>query len=121
MSCAPVAMFLMATLRADNSVRIEATGFTGQSTTNPMQGAMGGMLGAAAASDAAKNGDAANDASASPNVPDIDGTFRIVTDGDILANNTDEGPQAGPGGKVLQWRITKRTTAAPMALVRLAP
>jgi hypothetical protein len=63
----------------------------------------------------------ANDASASPNVPDIDGTFRIVTDGDILANNTDEGPQAGPGGKVLQWRITKRTTAAPMALVRLVP
>jgi hypothetical protein len=112
-------VFLMATRRADNSVRIEAAGFTGQSSTNPMQGAMGSMLGAAAASDAAKNGEAAADASFNP--PDIDGTFRIVTDGDILANNTDEGPQAGAGGKILQWRITKRTTAAPMALVRLAP
>jgi hypothetical protein len=112
-------VFLMATRRADNSVRIEAASFTGQSSTNPMQGAMGSMLGAAAASDAAKNGEAAADASFNP--PDIDGTFRIVTDGDILANNTDEGPQTGPGGKVLQWRVTKRTTAAPMALVRLAP
>jgi hypothetical protein len=113
-------VFLMATRRADNSVRIEATGFTGQSATNPMQGAMGEMLGAAAASDAAKNGEAAKDA-ATLDIPDIDGTFRIVTDGDILANNTDEGPQAGAGGKILQWRITKRTTAAPMALVQLAP
>jgi hypothetical protein len=112
--------FVMATRRADNSVRIEAAAFTGQSATNPMQGAMGGMLGAAAASDAAKNGDVTKD-SASLGIPDIDGTFRIVTDGDILANNTDQGPQAGAGGKVLQWRITKRTTAAPMALVRLAP
>jgi hypothetical protein len=113
-------VFVMATRRADNSVRIEASGFTGQSATNPMQGAMGGMLGAAAASEAAKNGEAAKDAP-SLDIPDIDGTFRIVTDGDILANNTDEGPQAGAGGKVLQWRINKRTTAAPMALVRLAP
>lgn len=111
-------VFLMATRRADSSVRIEATGFTGQSASNPMQGPMGSMLGAAAASDAAKNGETAN---AALNVPDIDGTFRIVTDGEILANNTDEGPRAGPGGKVLQWRITKRTTAAPMALVRLTP
>jgi hypothetical protein len=85
-----------------------------------MQGAMGSMLGAAALSDAAKKeGEAKEDAA--PGVPEIDGSFRIVTDGDILANNTDEGPQAGAGGKVLQWRITKRTTAAPMALVRLVP
>jgi len=77
------------------------------------------MLGAAAASDAAKGG-AAPDA-ASLGIPEIDGTFRIVTDGEILANNTENGPQAGPGGKVLEWRITKRTTAPPMALVRLAP
>jgi hypothetical protein len=113
-------VFVMATRRADDAVRIEATGFTAQSSTNPMQGAMGGMLSAAAASDAAKNGEADKDAAAL-GIPEIDGTFRIVTDGEILANNTDEGPQAGAGGKVLQWRITKRTATAPMALVRLAP
>jgi hypothetical protein len=118
--------FVEATVRADNTVRIDATGFTGQSAVNPMQGPMGSMLGAATLSDAAKSGDAgkSGDAAKQPpslGVPDIDGTFRIVTDGEILANNTDQGPQAGTGGKVLQWRVTKRTTAAPMALVKLAP
>jgi len=112
--------FVMVNRRADGTVRIDAPGFTGQSPTNPMQGAMGGLLGAAAASDAASSGHAAADATL-PAIPEIDGTFRVVTDGDILANNTDEGPQTGAGGKVLQWRISKRTTAAPLALVRLAP
>ena len=109
--------FVMVNRRADGTVRVDAPGFTGQSPTNPMQGAMGGLLGAAAASDAA--GPAAD--APLPGIPEIDGTFRIVTDGDILANNTDDGPQAGAGGKVLLWRISKRTTAAPLALVRLAP
>lgn len=112
--------FVTANRRADGAARIEAAAFTAQSATNPMQGALGGMLGAAAASSAAKDG-AENAEIASLGIPEIDGTFRIVTDGEILANNTEEGPKAGPGGKVLQWRVTKRTTAAPMALVRLAP
>jgi len=112
--------FVMANRRADGTVKIEAPAFTGQSATNPMQGAMAGMLGAAAASNAAKDG-AENADATSLGIPEIDGTFSIVTDGEILANNTDDGPQASAGGKVLQWRVTKRTTVAPMALVRLAP
>jgi len=112
--------FVMVNRRADGSVRIDAPGFTGQSPTNPMQGAMGGLLGAVAASDAASSGQAAADATL-PAVPEIDGMFRIVTDGDILANNTDDGPQTAAGGRALQWRVSKRTTAAPLALVRLAP
>jgi hypothetical protein len=113
-------VFVMANRRADGSVRIDAPGFTAQSPTNPMQGAMGSMLGAAALSDAAKKeGEAKEDAA--PGVPEIDGSFRIVTDGEILANNTDNGPQTGTGGKTLQWRVTKRTVAAPMALIKLAP
>ena len=111
--------FVTANRRADGAARIEAPAFTGQSATNPMQGALGGMLGAAAASGAAKDGGAPDIASLG--IPEIDGTFRIVTDGEILANNTEDGPQAVPRGKVLQWRVTKRTTAAPMALVRLSP
>ena len=62
-----------------------------------MQGAMAGMLGAAAAG---RRGGQAQRTRPMPAVPEIDGMFRIVTDGDILANNTDEGPQAGAGGKV---------------------
>jgi hypothetical protein len=112
--------FLMANRRADGTVRIDAPGFTAQSSANPMQGAMGSMLDAAALSDAAKKGEAAGD-SASLGIPEIDGIFRIVTDGEILANNTDQGPQTGSGGKVLQWKVTKRTQAAPMALVRISP
>jgi len=49
----------------------------------------------------------------------LDGTFTITTDGAILANNTDEGPAAGTTGKQLSWKITRRTTAAPMALIQL--
>jgi hypothetical protein len=110
--------FVSAGRRADGTVRIDAPGFSGQSAANPLQGAMAGMLGAAAASQAA--GGTTPDASM-PSVPEIDGTFRIVTDGEFLANNTDEGPRAGAGGKVLEWRVTRRTQVAPMALVRLTP
>jgi hypothetical protein len=111
--------FVTANRRADGAVRIEAPAFSGQSAANPMQGPLGTMLGAAAASNGAKGQNAAKDV-ASLGIPEIDGTFRIVTDGEILANNTEEGPQTGAGGKVLQWRVTKRSQAAPMALIRLA-
>ena len=49
----------------------------------------------------------------------MEGTFRIVTDGRILANNTDEGPSEGAGGQVLEWKVNKRTQSAPMALIQL--
>ncbi len=110
--------FVSASRRVDGTVRIDAPGFSGQSAANPLQGAMTGMLGVTAASQAA--GGTTPDASM-PSALEIDGTFRIVTDGEILANNTDEGLRAGASGKVLQWRVTKRTQVAPMALVRLAP
>ncbi len=112
--------FVMANRRADGSVRIDAPGFSGQSATNPMQGAMAGLLGARGLGDAAGGTPADKDNSV-PALPEIDGTFRILTDGEILANNTDQGPQASASGKVLQWHVTKRTQAAPMALLRLAP
>jgi hypothetical protein len=105
--------FVVATLRQGNTVRIEAPGFSAQSGGNPFQGMMTGMagiLGAAAAADADSD---------MPKLPEVDGTFRIVTDGEILANNTDEGPQASPQGQVLEWTINRRTQSAPMALVRL--
>ena len=112
--------FVVATRRADGAVRIDAPAFSAQSGANPVQGLLSGALGAGAAGDASGAKQDASAAAASP-APEIDGTFRIVTDGEILANNTEDGPQTGVGGKVLQWRITRRTAAAPMALVRLGP
>jgi len=109
--------FVMANRRADGSVRIDAPGFTAQSASNPMQAIMAGAMSGAAGG----SGDQGADAIQAANMPEIDGTFRVVTDGEILANNTEEGPQAGASGKTLQWRVTKRTQVAPLALVRLAP
>ena len=103
--------FVIANLRQGNTVRVEAPGFSAQGGGNPMQGMMAGMAGALDTPGGA-NGDG-------PPLPEMDGIFRIVTDGQILANNTDEGPTAGGTGQVLEWKVNKRTQSAPMALIQL--
>lgn len=102
--------FVVANVRQGRVVRVEAPGFAALGGANPFQSfASLAALGAAAGG----NADVA-----SP-VPEMDGTFRLVTDGLVLANNTDEGPRATPEGQVLEWTINRRTEAAPMALVQL--
>ena len=104
----PVAnFFIYAGRRDDGSVRIDAPGFTGQPAGNPMQAMMGGM------NQGSGNGDLP------PGMPTPDGTFSIVTDGEILANNTDEGAVADPRGRKLSWTIDRSTGAAPTALIAL--
>jgi hypothetical protein len=103
--------FVTATVRDGNAVRIEAPGFTGQS--------LGGMPLAALMQAAGQGKDAPVDANEPP-APKVDGTFSIVTDGTILANNTDEGPKAAATGQQLSWTINARTTTAPVALIQLA-
>ena len=106
--------FVIMNLRQGNSVRIEAPGFATQgASANPMQGMMAGMAGVFGAASAAES------ASEMPKLPEIDGTFRVTTDGRILANNTEEGPAAGDGGQILEWKVNRRTQAAPMALIGL--
>lgn len=107
--------FVIANLREGNVVRIEAPGFAAQGGSNPMAGMMAGMAGLAGGMGA----DGEESAETPPNVPQIDGTFRIVTDGKILANNTDEGPQPGDAGQLLQWDVNIRTQSPPMALIEL--
>jgi hypothetical protein len=102
--------FVLATVRQGRAVRVEAPGFAAQGGSNPFQSFVGlAAIGAAADG----NSDAV------PRIPEINGTFRIVTDGQILANNTDEGPRATPDGQVLEWQVTKRTETAPSALIQL--
>ena len=107
--------FVLANVRQGSAVRIEAPGFAPQGTGNPFQSMMAGMAGIAGAYTAASSEEQALE-----KMPDINGTFRIITDGQILANNTDEGPQAGTTGQILEWKINKRTHTAPMALIQLA-
>jgi hypothetical protein len=108
--------FVMANLRAGNVVRIDAPAFAAQGAGNPFQGMMSGMAGAMGAFAADEK-----DSDALPLIPEMDGTFTVTTDGVILANNTDEGLVAGPAGKVLTWKVNKRTPSPPTALIQLAP
>jgi hypothetical protein len=105
--------FVIANLRQGGSVRVEAPGFSGQSG-NPYQSMM--MAGMSSSFPVAAGAD---DPAAASAMPEMDGTFRIVTDGRILANNTDEGPVAGAGGQMLEWKVNRRTQTAPMALIQL--
>lgn len=107
--------FVMANRRTGDTIRIDAPGFATLGSGNPMQGMMSGMAGMFGGLGESTD----EEAPASP-IPEIAGTFRIVTDGEILANNTDEGPQPSADGQVLEWTINKRTQNAPTALVRLA-
>lgn len=97
--------FVQIALRNDGTVRVDAPGFTAASSGEPYRSMMQGI--------AAKGGP-------SP-FPQMDGQFTLRTDGAILANNTDEGPQADPAGQKLDWAVNLRTPAAPTALVRLTP
>jgi hypothetical protein len=90
--------------RADRSVRIDAPAFAASAAGGPLAGMATGMAG--------------KDVPAG--FPVLDGSFAVLTDGEILANNTDDGPQAGAGGlRRLAWKVTPRTASAPTALVQL--
>ena len=104
--------FVMVNRRADGTVRIDAPGFGPASSGGGMNSfaqlaAMGAMS------------DKGGDGDEMPKLPLLEGTFTLTTDGQILANNTDEGPVAGTTGSRLEWKVTPRTTAAPTALVKL--
>lgn len=104
--------FVLAAKRDNGTVRIDAPGFAPQSSGSPFREMMAGMAGATAS-----EGSAEQDALSAP---ELNGTFRIVTDGEILANNTDEGPVETPDGSMLEWKVTKRMQVAPTALIKLA-
>lgn len=118
--------FVQMFLRDGNQVRINAPAFLFQSGENPL-GGLGGGFGSLAGLAAMSAGETADDeseggeaAATPPGVPALDGTFtiRTVPGMRILANNTDEGPQAAPGGgEVLRWTISPRTAQSPTALV----
>ena len=91
--------------RTDGTVRIDAPAFSAAANGGPMGAMMQGM---------------GADKTPSQNMPVLDGGFAIVTDGEILANNTDDGPQAGVAGmRRLAWKVNPRTATAPTALIKL--
>ncbi|WP_147416732.1 hypothetical protein [Sphingomonas edaphi] len=48
-----------------------------------------------------------------------EGRFTITTDGEILTNNSEDGPIAGTAGKQVRWDVSSETTKVPEMLLRL--
>ncbi|MBO6768395.1 MAG: hypothetical protein JJ901_08860 [Erythrobacter sp.] len=97
-------------LRDGDQIRIDAPGFVGQKDTNPMLGGGAPLAAMAAMSEADDGGEM-------PRIVIPEGTFTIVTDGRILANNTNEGPAPHALGQSLSWNIGPATSQAPTALI----
>ena len=101
--------FVTVTIRDNQQVRIDAPGFVGTNQGDPMRAAMmAEIYGATAESEATPKG-----------IVSPKGTFTIVTNGKILTNNTEEGPAANARGQQLVWKVTPRSSQAPMALIDL--
>ncbi|HUP67344.1 MAG TPA: hypothetical protein VM145_03925 [Sphingomicrobium sp.] len=88
--------------RNDGSVLVSAPALTGGS------GPIAARAGAAAAS---KMGDGPQSKA--------EGRFSITTDGEILTNNSEDGPAPHPLGRQLHWDVGPGSTKIPEALVRL--
>jgi len=95
--------------RADGGVRIDAPAFTSAAAGAPFMGMASAMA------------DDKSEKAGGDGMPVLDGILTLTTDGEILANNTDEGPTSGPAGKTLKWGVNVRTKEAPTALVRINP
>lgn len=48
-----------------------------------------------------------------------EGRFTVTTDGDILTNNSEDGPVAGPGGRQVHWDVGPGLAKVPEMLVKL--
>lgn len=103
--------FVQLFLREGDLVRVNAIGFAPRSVTSPMMPLMaaGGGFG----------GGRSDEFEALESIPPVEGTFTIITTGDIRANNTDEGPSMVDGRKRLTWTINSFTKATPTALIAM--
>lgn len=99
--------FLQVMRRNDGTVRIDAPGFASSSSNNMLSSMVFGGMGTFGRGNPEMR------------LPEMEGSFTVTTDGQVLANNTDGGASAVPGGHQLEWRVNVRSAAAPMALVRL--
>ena len=94
--------FIAIRRRDDGSVLVTAPALTGGA------GALGERVGAAAASSA--QGAPASRA---------EGQFTIITDGDILTNNSEDGAAPHAIGRQLKWKVGSTSNKVPEALIRL--
>jgi hypothetical protein len=94
--------FIAIRRRADGSVFVTAPAFTGGSGAIP-----------SAASEAAASG------AGGPPPSRAQGRFTITTNGEILTNNSEDGPAAVPAGKQVHWDVGPSSKTIPETLIRL--
>ena len=51
----------------------------------------------------------------------LNGTFTLVTDGELVSQNNEDGATSANGRKSVTWKATPLSKDAPMAVVKLAP
>lgn len=51
----------------------------------------------------------------------LDGTFTLITDGELVSQNNEDGATSAGGRKSVTWKATPLSKDAPMAVVRVAP
>jgi hypothetical protein len=89
--------------RSDGSVLVTAPAFTGGS------GPMGLRAGEAATGAMKGQGP----------VSPAQGRFTVVTDGEVLTNNSEDGPSPNPLGRQVHWDVGSSSSTIPEALIRL--
>jgi hypothetical protein len=94
--------FIAIRRRADGSVLVTAPAFTGGS------GPLAARAGAAAAGEM-KGGP----------VSRAEGRFTVITDGEILTNNSEDGASPHPMGRQLHWDVGAASNKIPETLIRL--
>lgn len=111
--------FVQMIMRDGNVVRVNAPGFGAPNESNPLTGMMGGLGGLGPMAMLANA--APGESEELPKLPVAEGTFTLTTNGQIKANNTDEGSVQTGQGEQLVWTISPRTKSAPTALIDLTP
>jgi len=107
--------FIIAVARKNGTVRIDAPGFA----ASQQMGSFGGifnlfqLIGAAAL---AENRDT-DDNNPFANLPQPDGIFTIRTNGEILTNNTEDGPMTDGDMRILTWKVSARESQPPSAMI----
>ena len=51
----------------------------------------------------------------------LDGTFTLVTDGELVSQNNEDGAKTAGGRRTVTWKATPLSKDAPMAVVKVSP
>ena len=95
--------FVVLEVRANNTVRIKAPAFANENDATKGMGVLGGGLGGGAATKPPSQ---------------LDGSFTLDTDAEIVSQNNEDGAVAVGARKTVTWKATPTTKDAPTAVLR---